>query len=203
MRLDTSTDAALAAAARGTAEAASEAVTWLADNRAKVREEAQAIARDFRKFARRARKLEAAAERPMCVAVFGPSQSGKSYLISALARRGQEPVTAMFDGAALDFVRDINPEGGQEATGLVTRFTLRPPSTIPGHPVALRLLSQTDVIKIFGNTFLEDFDPAEVDIPSPELVQSHCTKFAARTGSEAIDRPVSYTHLTLPTKRIV
>lgn len=188
MRLDTSTDAALAAAARGTADAASEAVTWLADNRAKVREEAQAIARDFRKFARRARKLEAAAERPMCVAVFGPSQSGKSYLISALARRGQEPVTAMFDDAALDFVRDINPEGGQEATGLVTRFTLRPPSTIPGHPVALRLLSQTDVIKIFGNTFLEDFDPAEVDIPSPELVQSHCTRFAARAGSEALDR---------------
>ncbi len=188
MRLDTSTDAALAAAARGTAEAAGEAVTWLADNRGKVREEAQAIARDFRKFARRARKLEAAAERPMCVAVFGPSQSGKSYLISALARRGQESVTAMFDGAALDFVRDINPEGGQEATGLVTRFTLRPPATVPGNPVALRLLSQTDVIKILGNTFLEDFDPAEVDIPSPELVQSHCARFAGRAGGEAIDR---------------
>ena len=182
------TDAALAAAARGTADAAAEAIGWLADNRAKVREEAQAVARDFRKFARRARKLEAAAERPMCVAVFGPSQSGKSYLISALARRGQEPVTALFDGAALDFVRDINPEGGQEATGLVTRFTLRPPAAIPGHPVALRLLSQTDVVKILGNTFLEDFDPAEVDIPSPELVQSHCARFAARAGSEAVDR---------------
>ena len=188
MRLDTSTDATLAAAARGTAEAAAEAIGWLADNRAKVREEAPAVARDFRKFARRARKLEAAAERPMCVAVFGPSQSGKSYLISALARRGQEPVTAMFDGAALDFVRDINPEGGQEATGLVTRFTLRPPVAMPGHPVALRLLSQTDVIKILGNTFLEDFDPAEVDIPSPEFVQSHCARFASRAGAEAVDR---------------
>ena len=92
----------------------------------------------------------------------------------------------MFEGRALDFVRDINPEGGQEATGLVTRFTLRPPSTIPGHPVALRLLSQTDVVKIFGNTFLEDFDPAEVDIPSPEFVQSHCARFAAKTGGAAV-----------------
>lgn len=188
MRLDASSDAALAAAARGTADAATDAIGWLGENRARVREEAQAIARDFRKFARRARKLEAAAERPMCVAVFGPSQSGKSYLISALARRGQEPVTAMFDGAALDFVRDINPEGGQEATGLVTRFTLRAPSALPGHPVALRLLSQTDVIKILGNTFLEDFDPAEVDVPSPELVQSHCARYAARAGSEPLDR---------------
>lgn len=188
MSLDASSDAALAAAARGTAEAATEATSWFADNRATVREEAQAIARDFRKFARRARKLETAAERPMCVAVFGPSQSGKSYLISTLARRGQDSVTAMFDGAALDFVRDINPEGGQEATGLVTRFTLRPPAALPGHPVALRLLSQTDVIKILGNTFLEDFDPAEVDIPSPELVQSHCARFAARAGGEPVDR---------------
>lgn len=188
MRPDASTDAALAAAARGSAEAAQDAIGWLADNRARVREEASAVARDFRKFARRARKLEAAAERPMCVAVFGPSQSGKSYLISALARRGQDSVTAMFEGRALDFVRDINPEGGQEATGLVTRFTLRPPAALPGHPVALRLLSQTDVIKILGNTFLEDFDPAEVDIPSPELVQSHCAKFAARAGAEPVDR---------------
>lgn len=182
------TDAALAGAARGTADAAADAVGWLADNRGRLREEAQAIARDFRKFARRARKLEAAAERPMCVAVFGPSQSGKSYLISALARRGQASVTALFDGAALDFVRDINPEGGQEATGLVTRFTLRAPSSLPGHPVVLRLLSQTDVIKILGNTFLEDFDPAEVDIPSPEIVQSHCARFAARAGAEPVDR---------------
>lgn len=188
MRIDAGTDASLAAAARRTAEAAAEAIAWLADNRARLREEGPAIARDFRKFARRARKLEAAAERPMCVAVFGPSQSGKSYLISALARRGQEPVRAMFDGTELDFVRDINPEGGQEATGLVTRFTLRAPASLPGHPVALRLLSQTDVIKILGNTFLEDFDPAEVDIPSPELVQSHCQRFAARAGSEPVDR---------------
>jgi len=188
MRPGAETDAALAAAARATAEAATEAIGWLGDNRARVREEAQAIARDFRRFARRARRLEAAAERPMCVAVFGPSQSGKSYLISALARRGQEPVTAMFEGRALDFVREINPEGGQEATGLVTRFTLRAPATLPGFPVALRLLSQTDVVKILGNTFLEDFDPAEVDVPSPDLVQSHCARYAARAGAEPRDR---------------
>ena len=35
--------------------------------------------------------------RPMCVGVFGPSQAGKSYLISALARRGTERVRALFD----------------------------------------------------------------------------------------------------------
>jgi hypothetical protein len=45
--------------ARHVAEAATEAIAWLGEP-AKVREEAQAIARDFRKFARRARKLEAA-----------------------------------------------------------------------------------------------------------------------------------------------
>ncbi len=79
----------------------------------------------------------------MAVAVFGPSQSGKSYLISALARRGTEPVLARFGATRLDFVRDINPEGGQEATGLITRFTLRPAAAPEGAPVPLRLLSQS------------------------------------------------------------
>jgi hypothetical protein len=182
------TDAALAAAARDADRAAQEALGWLDGARATLREEAGGMAREFRRFGRRARRLEAAAERPMCVAVFGPSQSGKSYLISALARRGTEPVTALFEGRALDFVREINPEGGQEATGLVTRFTLRPPATPPGFPVALRLLSQTDVLKILGNAFLEDFDPAEVTLPEPAALAAQLGALAARAAPGPLDR---------------
>jgi hypothetical protein len=43
--------------------------------------------REFRRFDQNERKLADDAVRPMCVAVFGPSQVGKSHLISALARR--------------------------------------------------------------------------------------------------------------------
>jgi hypothetical protein len=176
-------DAALAQAARATEAAAREALAWVEAARPALRAEAEPMARDLRRFARRARRLTAAAERPMAVAVFGPSQSGKSYLISALARRGTEPVLARFGATRLDFVRDINPEGGQEATGLITRFTLRPAAAPEGAPVPLRLLSQADVIRILANTFLEDFDPGEVPLPAPEAVAEHLARMAARAGA--------------------
>jgi len=64
--------------------------------------------------------------------VFGPSQSGKSYLISALARKGNAPLLADFAGRTLISSATSTPEGGRESTGLVTRFTCnRPPERRP------------------------------------------------------------------------
>ena len=130
---------------RATSQVAQKAIDWFNDNSDKVRQELPTLTREFRKLALQARKYEAAAHRPMCVGVFGPSQAGKSYLISALARRGTNPLMAVFDShpEGIDFVKEINPEGGQEATGLVTRFSIRPVQAPAGAPVALRLLSQT------------------------------------------------------------
>jgi hypothetical protein len=151
-------DAKLATAARAVATTASDAIAWLEANSARLKEDRARLAREFRRGAARARKLAQAAERPMCVSVFGPSQAGKSYLISALARRGTDPVRAVFGTETRDFLEEINPAGGKESTGLVTRFTIRPQPQLPGLPVAVRLLSATDVVKIFGNSFMEDFN---------------------------------------------
>lgn len=163
-------DRALADRALRVAQAAADALAWTAAHPEAAREGGAALARDLRRFGLRARKLAAAAARPMCVSVFGPSQSGKSYLISALARKGAEPVRVVFDREAVDFVAEINPEGGKEATGLVTRFTMRPMPGLPGKPVSVRLLTQTDVVKILGNSFLEDFNrDAITPLPQAEV----------------------------------
>ena len=106
------------------------------------RQEQRALNREFRRFATAARKLEQAVARPMCVGVFGPSQAGKSYLVSVLARPGEKPLIADFDGQGIDFIAEINPEGGKESTGLVTRFSLTRQAHPPGFPVCLRLLSE-------------------------------------------------------------
>ncbi len=160
-------DAELAGLCRSTADAAARALRWIGDNADQVKLEQASLLREFRKFQNSANKLAAAVERPMCVGVFGPSQAGKSYLISALARRGANPLIADFDGVpgGLDFVRQMNPEGGAESTGLVTRFSLRSVATPPGFPVALQLLSQSDIVKILGNTFFSDGDLSD----EPEL----------------------------------
>jgi hypothetical protein len=160
-------DSELADRCRATAAAAGRATKWFEDNKEQVRQEQASLLREFRKFSSAATKLAAAVERPMCVGVFGPSQAGKSYLISALARRGTNPLIADFGEipGGLDFVRQINPEGGAESTGLVTRFSMRRVAAPPGFPVPVRLLSHADVVKIIGNTFFSDCDLSEEPIP--------------------------------------
>jgi len=175
-------DRALAERALRVAGAAADALAWVTKYPEAAREGGAALARDLRRFGLGARKLAAAAARPMCVSVFGPSQAGKSYLISALARKGTEPVRVLLGTEAVDFVAEINPEGGKEATGLVTRFTMRPTPGLPGRPVTVRLLTQTDVVKILGNSFLEDFNRDAVVPLSQAEVASLIETLGRRAG---------------------
>src|SRR5215471_2472933 len=105
----------LAAACINTSNAITEALGWVGNdvNARRISSVRSTLDRELRRSFIEADRLAKALERPMCVGVFGPSQAGKSYLISALARRGTERVLVAFDGVTpgLDFVRQINPEG--------------------------------------------------------------------------------------------
>lgn len=106
-----------------------------------------------------AKKLHQSAQRPPCVGVFGPSQAGKSYLVSALARPESGPLTVQFQQKDVDFLQQINPGGGRESTGVVTRFSLHAPRvTDADFPVEVRLLSESDILKILFNSFFSDLD---------------------------------------------
>ncbi|RWX61085.1 virulence factor SrfC-like protein, partial [Mesorhizobium sp. M2A.F.Ca.ET.039.01.1.1] len=128
----------------------------------------------LRKSAVAARKAMEAIDRPMCVGIFGPSQAGKSYLVSVLARHGSAPLMARFGdlGREVDFIREINPGGERESTGLVTRFSVTEEPSPPGAPVVLRLLSETDVAKILGNSYFLDGDAKKRSPLAPEAVVS-------------------------------
>ncbi len=171
-----------------TSGVAAGAAKWFEVNREVVGAQARAIQRELDSHEELAQQYERAARRPMCVGVFGESQSGKSYLISAMARRGTNPVVARFGDKRLNFLKDINPESGGEATGLVTRFTIRPSAAPATHPVAVRLLSQTDIIKILANAYLKDFVLA-VERP-PEKSRIEQAFVAAR---DAVKRGASVT----------
>ncbi|MEI7606687.1 MAG: virulence factor SrfC family protein, partial [Rhodospirillaceae bacterium] len=109
-------------------QAVLDGIGWFESNAPRLRQDTSGLVREMRRFAVEARRLDQAAERKVSVGVFGPSQAGKSYLISALARRGSAPLMADFGGAAKDFLAEINPPGGTESTGLVTRFTMDRPA---------------------------------------------------------------------------
>jgi len=178
---------ALATACANTSAAITEALGWIGNdvNARRISSVRSTLDRELRRSFIEADRLAKALERPMCVGVFGPSQAGKSYLISALARRGTERVLVAFDDVTpgLDFVRQINPEGGRESTGLVTRFSMRRISSPPGYPVAVRLLSQPDLVKILGNTYLLDCELDDEQIPEESDLSALVAKARTLTAT--------------------
>lgn len=154
-------DPVLADRCRTVAAAAARGVDWVArvqTHSDRVRQQSLGLTEALRKAENTARRLGRAAERRMCVGVFGPSQAGKSYLVSVLARSGDQPLKARFADGVRDFLQEINPPGDRESTGLVTRFTARAAAEDPDFPVRVRLLSETDLVKILANSFLSDFN---------------------------------------------
>ena len=89
---------------------------------------------------------------------------------------------ATYGNQTLNFLRDMNPQGDKEATGLVTRFTLAAIPAPAQLPVTLRLLSQTDVVKILSNAFLEDFKMDDLKPMGSEAVKALFDELEAAAG---------------------
>lgn len=144
------------------AKACEDAGKWVGRNEDVVRNEKEGLLKELRRAKRSFKRCARASSRKMCAGVFGPSQAGKSYLISALARDENNNLNALFGNESHDFISEINPEGGKESTGLVTRFTMTRPRDLPeGFPVQVRLLSETDIVKIIANTYFADCELKE------------------------------------------
>ena len=151
---------------------------WVRANPQTVGSSGEALLRESNRLARALRKEAATAARKMCVGVFGPSQSGKSYLISALAQDADGSLLAALGEESADFIRDINPAGGKESTGLVTRFTLTPGDAPAGFPVKLRLLSELDLVKLLANTYYADC--RHLTPPDEEAIAARVDELAKR-----------------------
>jgi len=170
-------------------EMAQQSLAWVSnpENAERVGSSRRMAEQQIRKSIIAARKTQAAVDRPMCVGVFGPSQAGKSYLVSVLARDKDNPLMARFGdlGRDVDFIREINPGGDRESTGLVTRFSIRQEPSPAGSPVVLRMLSETDIAKILGNSFFLDGDPKKRPPLKPETVLSVLEAARSRAGSQS------------------
>lgn len=165
-----------------------DALDWVAtpQNAARLDSAAHGLTRNLRRVARRAEKLARAVDRNASVSVFGPSQAGKSFLVSVLARPQSGPLIANYEGAgkALDFIKDINPEGQGESTALVTRFTVNRSASQNGFPVKLLMLSESDVLRVLINSFYRDGDQSEPSLQAEQLT-SHLDQFKPSTGMGA------------------
>ncbi len=183
------TDDSLAARCTDVAEAAREALAWLADpaNAETAGPGRRAAAQALRRGARRAWRLARAAASPMSVSVFGPSQAGKSFLVSVLARPKGGRLVADFPDpqGRLDYISAINPEGEGESTGLVTRFTMARAPAPAGFPIRLVLLGEADVARTLVNAFFMDGDQSEPP-PEPAAIGAHLDALRPRAGAAEV-----------------
>ncbi len=165
------------------------ALDWVqhAENAETVGPEHKSLVHLLRRAARRADKLGRAARTKMSVSVFGPSQAGKSFLVSVLARPAEGRLVADFPGPGgqLDYISEINPEGEGESTGLVTRFTMTKEAMPEGFPIQLNLLSEADVARTIINSFYMDGDQSE-PAPDAAALNAHIEAFKSRAGAAEV-----------------
>jgi len=145
-----------------TGDLAHNALSWIddAENHDTVGDGRTHLMREFRRFAKTAQVLGRAVDKPMSVGLYGQSQAGKSYLAAQLCQVGSNPPLIEFGPEGTrNYRSEINPGGDRESTGVVTRFSIQPISHPEGYPVAFRLLSECDIIKVLGNSYFKDTDP--------------------------------------------
>lgn len=171
------------------AELSVEALDWIGDaeNAEQVRGREKTLAQLLRQSKRRAKKLSNSARTRMSVSVFGPSQAGKSFLVSVLARPADGRLTADFNGPGgkLDYISEINPEGEGESTGLVTRFTMSKDPTPDGFPIKLTLLSEADLARTIANSFFNDGSDEE-PVPDAAQMAAHFEAHRGRVGGSDV-----------------
>lgn len=183
------TQAELAARCDDIARLSREALTWINDdeNAEKVAPRKKELAKLLHKGARRAERLGKSAQTKMSVSVFGPSQAGKSFLVSVLARPKDGRLVADFNGPGgkLDYISKINPAGDGESTGLVTRFTMSKDPTPDRFPIKLNLLTEADIARTIINSFYEDGDQSEPQ-PDAEMLKLHSQSHSPKASGPEI-----------------
>jgi len=167
-----------------TASAAS-AIEWLRIVGPRISASTEVAEQELRRIGFRAERLRQAATRPINVGMFGGSQSGKSYLAAALSRNGAAPLRIKFGDERLDYFSQINPARSPKSSACVTRFSVRAPDApFPEAPVSLRLLSQSDVVRIIANSYLEDVDPEAASPTTPPRLALVISRLRTQVGEE-------------------
>lgn len=135
----------------------------------------EGLARKVIGWRRIAERLERAVERPTTVGVFGESQVGKSFLVSAFSGGGEGELCIRDPrgGKGLSFIKTFNSDEQEESTGIVCRFTSKPvDKTLDQNSERFvgQLMSHSDLILSLAIGYVaayqlrKDYDQIEADL---------------------------------------
>lgn len=97
---------------------------------------------------RELKKIRSAIQVDPAVVLYGASQCGKSHLASTILSADNTALEVVDNSGSvkIPFLTHLNPQGDGEATGLITRFTVKNVSDVADYPVALKMLSVKDLV---------------------------------------------------------
>ncbi|WP_274968908.1 virulence factor SrfC family protein [Succinimonas amylolytica] len=158
-------------------------VEVLAKNNPKVKAAEKSLTYEACKAIYEAEKMNRIFENRPGIGLFGESQAGKSYLVSAMASDDSNSLVVKLGDERIDFVHRINPQGsGKESTGLVTRFTKSSFRDVQDKkfPVKLVFLSEYEVVMILVNSFYADFEDTNTSVT--EDIENNLTEMYEDVG---------------------
>lgn len=129
------------------------------------------LKKSFNTIRRNLSVIEGSLSKRPSIAIFGQSQVGKSYLVQNLAKPFNEKflMIKVADGIDdVEFLTGMNPSGGKESTGLVTRFTTKEIEKDSAFPFEVELFSQLDIAAILTNAFCSDLKDYNEEVFSVE-----------------------------------
>ncbi len=136
-------------------DAAAETLEWITDNERVVGTERVSLLHEFSRTEVAASNLAAAVCQPPAVAFIGATRSGKTHTITSMIERSGGRLVMRFDGIRerIDFLRNIVPESGRFGASMVLRLSEHEHPRPQNFPIAMRLLSMAEVVKILGNAY--------------------------------------------------
>lgn len=110
---------------------------------------------------RELKRIQYAVSEPCSTAAFGESQMGKSYLVSAMLSTPSHPFAVTDGEHSYNFISEINPSSPNstiEATGVITRFTIRCEDNTPKGYLRVQLLSVPDIVLMLCEAYYNQID---------------------------------------------
>lgn len=173
-----------------------DSIYWINNNIDK--DEARPILSNLKDLRADARNLETYSDGRPTLAVFGESQIGKSYFMSELLKNKDEnkfylkfkspspQYQSFIENGYLDFLSRVNPSGGTESSGIVTRFTISDEKQKPEAQIPVKFLRQIDLAIILADTYALDINNTSEldDYEYNEIVSVLQQLSHSKTGTE-------------------
>src|SRR5471030_2779849 len=158
-------------------------VAWMEENRVtspRLHMEADRLKLKLRRQRYKSHHLGITASQNPAIGLYGQAQSGKAHLLNAMVAAENGRLETLLGNHVLDYLSHINP--GDQACGVITRFSRQSDVLDPLWPVQLALLSEADLIKIAALN--AENTPVQWD---PPQILAHLQSLAMHRQPEPVD----------------